>query len=99
MNEWMASPDRPDISTLQETAEHEMADPYENPEQHEPPEREAPEPAEHRPRLQPTVRFYIAAWLPAAGALLAYSAMHGSVWAGFVGLELLVVGWYTLAAL
>lgn len=52
-----------------------------------------------RRRLEPSVRFYIAVWLPAAGALLAYAALRGSIWAGFVGLELLVVGWYTLAAL
>lgn len=55
--------------------------------------------AEPRRRTEPTVRFYIGVWLPVAGALLTYSVLRGSFWAAFVGIELLAIGWYTLAKL
>lgn len=50
-------------------------------------------------RPEASVKFYVALWLPGAGALLAYSVTRGSFWAGFVGIELLLVGLYTLAKL
>jgi hypothetical protein len=50
-------------------------------------------------RPEPSVKLYVALWLPGAGALLAYSVTRGSFWAGFVGIELLLVGLYTLAKL
>ncbi len=50
-------------------------------------------------RPEPKVKLYVALWLPTAGALLAYSVTRGSVWAAFVGIELLLVGLYTLAKL
>jgi hypothetical protein len=50
-------------------------------------------------RPDPSVKLYVALWLPVAGALLAYSVTRGSFWAGFVGVELLLVGLYTLAKL
>lgn len=46
-----------------------------------------------------TTRFYVGLWLPGAGALLTYALMRGNYWAAFVGLELLLVGWFTLAKL
>lgn len=51
----------------------------------------------HTPDL--TARFYVGLWLPGAGALLTYALMHGNYWAAFVGVELLLVGWFTLAKL
>lgn len=56
---------------------------------------------DHEPprRPEPSVKFYVALWLPVAGALLAYSVTRGSIWAAFVGIELLLVGLYTLAKL
>jgi hypothetical protein len=61
------------------------------------PERpEAPPP---RKRADSSVKLYVALWLPGAGALLAYAVTRGSFWAGFVGIELLLVGLYTLAKL
>lgn len=51
----------------------------------------------HTPDL--TTRFYVGLWLPGAGALLAYAVMRGNYWAAFVGIELLLVGWFTLAKL
>ena len=51
----------------------------------------------HTPDL--TTRLYVGLWLPGAGALLTYAAMHGNYWAAFVGVELLLVGWFTLAKL
>ena len=59
-----------------------------------PPEGPAP-----RKRAENSVKLYVALWLPGAGALLAYSVTRGSFWAGFVGIELLLVGLYTLAKL
>ena len=50
-------------------------------------------------RPETSVKFYVALWLPVAGALLAYSVTRGSFWAAFVGIELLLVGLYTLAKL
>lgn len=50
-------------------------------------------------RPEPIVKLYVALWLPGAGALLAYAFTRGSFWAGFVGIELLLVGLYTLAKL
>jgi hypothetical protein len=51
----------------------------------------------HTPDL--TTRLYVGLWLPGAGALLTYAAMRGNYWAAFVGVELLLVGWFTLAKL
>lgn len=51
----------------------------------------------HTPDL--TTRFYVGLWLPGAGALLTYAIMRGNYWAAFVGVELLLVGWFTLAKL
>ncbi len=51
----------------------------------------------HAPDL--TARFYVGLWLPAAGALLTYSIMRGNYWAAFVGVELLLVGWFALGKL
>lgn len=51
----------------------------------------------HTPDL--TTRFYVGLWLPGAGALLTYALMRGNYWAAFVGIELLLVGWFTLAKL
>jgi len=51
----------------------------------------------HTPDL--TTRFYVGLWLPGAGALLTYALMRGNYWAAFVGVELLLVGWFTLAKL
>ena len=51
----------------------------------------------HTPDLQ--TRFYVGLWLPGAGALLAYGVLRGNYWAAFVGIELLLVGWFTLAKL
>lgn len=51
----------------------------------------------HTPDL--TTRLYVGLWLPGAGALLTYAAMRGNYWAAFVGIELLLVGWFTLAKL
>lgn len=51
----------------------------------------------HTPDL--TTRFYIGLWLPGAGALLTYALMRGNYWAAFVGVELLLIGWFTLAKL
>lgn len=51
----------------------------------------------HTPDLQ--TRFYVGLWLPGAGALLTYGVMRGNYWAAFVGIELLLVGWFTLAKL
>jgi hypothetical protein len=48
---------------------------------------------------EPSVKLYVALWLPFAGALLAYGVTRGSFWAGFIGVELLLVGLYTLAKL
>ena len=60
----------------------------------------------HRPegptpqkRADSSVKLYVALWLPGAGALIAYAVTRGSFWAGFVGIELLLVGLYTLAKL
>jgi len=50
-------------------------------------------------RPEPSVKLYVALWLPVAGALLAYSVTRGSFWAAFVGIELLLIGLYTLAKL
>ena len=50
-------------------------------------------------RPEASVKFYVALWLPVAGALLAYAVTRGSFWAAFVGIELLLVGLYTLAKL
>jgi hypothetical protein len=50
-------------------------------------------------RPESSVKFYVALWLPGAGALLAYAVTRGSFWAAFVGIELLLVGLYTLAKL
>ena len=50
-------------------------------------------------RPEPSVKLYVALWLPGAGALLAYAVTRGSFWAAFVGIELLLVGLYTLAKL
>ncbi len=61
-------------------------------------ERQADDPEPPR-RPNPRVKLYVALWLPGAGALLAYSLTRGSFWAGFVGIELLLVGLYTLAKL
>ena len=36
----------------------------------------------HTPDL--TTRLYVGLWLPGAGALLTYAAMHGNYWAAFV---------------
>lgn len=55
------------------------------------------EPQRRRP--ESSVKLYVALWLPAAGALLAYSVTRGSFWAAFVGIELLLIGLYTLAKL
>jgi hypothetical protein len=46
-----------------------------------------------------TARLYVGLWLPAAGALLAYAVMRGNYWAAFIGVELLLVGWFTLGKL
>lgn len=51
----------------------------------------------HTPDLR--TRFYVGLWLPAAGAFLAYSLLRGNYWVAFVGVELLLVGWFTLAKL
>ena len=61
-------------------------------------ERSPDDPAPPR-RPEPSVKLYVALWLPGAGALLAYAVTRGSFWAGFVGIELLLVGLYTLAKL
>ncbi len=58
-----------------------------------------PDDSEPPRRPETSVKFYVAVWLPVAGALLAYAVTRGSVWAGFVGIELLLVGLYTLAKL
>ena len=58
-----------------------------------------PEDPEPPRRPDSRVKLYVALWLPGAGALLAYSLTRGSFWAGFVGIELLLVGLYTLAKL
>jgi hypothetical protein len=58
-----------------------------------------PEDEPPRRRAEPSVKLYVALWLPGAGALLAYAVTRGSFWAGFVGIELLLVGLYTLAKL
>jgi len=58
-----------------------------------------PEQPPPRKRADSSVKLYVALWLPGAGALLAYSVTRGSFWAGFVGIELLLVGLYTLAKL
>lgn len=50
-------------------------------------------------RPEPKVKLYVAIWLPVAGALLSYAVTRGSFWAAFVGVELLLVGLYTLAKL
>ncbi len=50
-------------------------------------------------RPEASVKLYVALWLPGAGALLAYSVIRGNFWVGFVGIELLLVGLYTLAKL
>lgn len=50
-------------------------------------------------RADSSVKLYVALWLPAAGALLSFGVMDRSFWAGFVGVELLIVGLYTLAKL
>ena len=62
--------------------------------------REQP-PRDTEPPRRPDarVKLYVAIWLPGAGALIAYSLTRGSFWAGFVGIELLLVGLYTLAKL
>jgi hypothetical protein len=52
-----------------------------------------------RRRPDPSVKLYVALWLPTSGALVSYSVTHGSIWAAFVGIELLLVGLYTLAKL
>ncbi len=62
------------------------------------PEHE-PEGPPARKRADSSVKLYVALWLPGAGALLAYAVTRGSFWAGFVGIELLLVGLYTLAKL
>jgi len=59
----------------------------------------SPDDPEPPRRPEPSVKLYVALWLPGAGALLAYSVTRGSFWAGFVGIELLLVGLYTLAKL
>jgi hypothetical protein len=51
----------------------------------------------HTPDLQ--TRLYVGLWLPGAGALLTYGVLRGNYWAAFVGIELLLVGWFTLAKL
>jgi hypothetical protein len=61
-------------------------------------ERQPDDPEPPR-RPEPRVKLYVAIWLPVAGALLAYAVMRGSFWVGFVGVELLLVGLYTLAKL
>ena len=50
-------------------------------------------------RPETSVKFYVALWLPVSGALLAYAVTQRSLWAAFVGVELLLVGLYTLAKL
>jgi hypothetical protein len=62
------------------------------------PEQRPENPAPRR-RADSSVKLYVALWLPGAGALLAYAVTRGSFWAGFVGIELLLVGLYTLAKL
>lgn len=54
---------------------------------------------EHLDTPDLTTRFYVGLWLPGAGALLTYALMRGNYWAAFVGIELLLVGWFTLAKL
>lgn len=61
-------------------------------------ERQPDDPEPPR-RPEASVKLYVALWLPGAGALLAYAVTRGSFWAGFVGIELLLVGLYTLAKL
>ena len=58
-----------------------------------------PDDSQPRHRADATVKLYVALWLPGAGALLAYSIVRGNFWVGFVGIELLLVGLYTLAKL
>jgi len=50
-------------------------------------------------RPEASVKLYVAIWLPVSGALLAYAVTQRSLWAAFVGIELLLVGLYTLAKL
>ena len=54
---------------------------------------------ERRARPEASVKLYVALWLPVAGALLAYAITQRSVWSAFIGIELLLVGLYTLAKL
>jgi len=54
---------------------------------------------ERRSRPEASVKLYVALWLPVAGALLAYAITQRSVWSAFIGIELLLVGLYTLAKL
>lgn len=54
---------------------------------------------ERRPRAEASVKLYVALWLPVSGALLAYAITQRSVWSAFIGIELLLVGLYTLAKL
>lgn len=51
----------------------------------------------HAPDL--TAKLFVAFWLPAAGALLAYVMLRSSYLAAFVGIELLFVGWFGLGKL
>jgi len=62
-----------------------------------PPEDVSQHDEPHAPDL--TVRLYVGVWLPAAGAFLAAAVLRGSYWAAFIGVELLLVGWFTLAKL
>lgn len=61
--------------------------------EHDTPLQETP----HAPDL--TVRLYVGLWLPAAGAFIAAAVLRESYWAAFIGVELLLVGWFTLAKL
>ena len=54
---------------------------------------------ERRARPEASVKLYVALWLPVAGALLAFAITQRSVWSAFIGIELLLVGLYTLAKL
>lgn len=63
-----------------------------------PEERQSVGPPPSR-RADASVKLYVALWLPGAGALLGYSVTRDSFWAGFVGVELLLIGLYTLAKL
>lgn len=59
--------------------------------------RDAREPDDHAPDLTP--KLYVGLWLPAAGAFLTYAVMTRNYWVAFVGVELLLVGWFGLGKL